>query len=245
MSFGRLFDAYCVVHAPFATGERRAWFETELARVGVDRITIVEAPRVASDDPRLLTYRRSPGELSNLEAMRAALRLARDASWRHVVVMEDDVTFRRDQRALWAEVEPAVAEGDWDVLNLYRQPQNGQLLVVESPGPTRLVPMMDSLCNFCTVFQASAYDAVLASLDYCYTQGWPSDFYYGYATRKFGLRLVGTSRNLAGQASFRSSLQGLSRGSTFYAQFRSCRTPLEGHIVSSVYAGVRWLRGAR
>jgi hypothetical protein len=245
VSFGQLFDGYCVIHAPFATAERRPWFEAELARVGVDRITVVEAPRVAPDDPRLATYRRSPGELSNLEAMRAALRLARAARWRHVVVMEDDVTFRRDCRTLWQEVEPAVTRWDWDVLNLHRQPANGHLLVVEPPGPTVLVPMLDSLCNFCTVFRETAYEAVLASLDYCFAQAWPSDFYYGYATRQWGMRLVGTSRNLAGQASFRSSLQGLSRGSTFYARFRSCRSPLEGQLVSSLYTGLRWLRGAR
>jgi hypothetical protein len=245
MSLGQLFDGYCVIHAPFATAERRPWFEAELARVGIDRITIVEAPRIEPDDPRLSSYRRSPGELSNLEALRAALRLAGRSGWRHVVVMEDDVTFRRDCRLLWQQVEPAVTRWEWDVLNLYRQPQHGQLLVVEPPGPTVLLPMMDSLCNFCTVFRDTAYDAVLAALDYCQAQVWPSDFYYGYATRQFGVRLAGTSRNLAGQASFRSSLQGLSRGSTFYARFRSCRSPLEGQIVGSLYSGLRWLRGVR
>jgi hypothetical protein len=245
VSFGQLFDAYCVIHAPFATAERRPWFEAELSRVGVDRITIVEATQVAPDDARLGAYRRSPGELSNLEAMRTALCRAREAGWRHVVVMEDDVTFRRDCRTLWQQVEPAVTRWDWDVLNLYRQPADGQLLVVEPPGPTALVPMTDSLCNFCTVFRDTAYEAVLASLDYCFAQAWPSDFYYGYATRKFGVRLVGTSRNLAGQASFRSSLQGFSRGATFYAQFRSCRSPLEGQVVSALYSGLRRLRGAR
>lgn len=95
MSFGTLFDGYCVIHAPFVTAERRPWFERELRRVGVDKLTIVEAPQIAPDDPRLDRYGRTAGELSLLEAHRSALRLAIEREWRHVVVMEDDIVFVR------------------------------------------------------------------------------------------------------------------------------------------------------
>lgn len=52
MSFGNTFDAYCVVHAPFAAPQRRAEFEASLASVGVSNYRVVEAERVAADDPR-------------------------------------------------------------------------------------------------------------------------------------------------------------------------------------------------
>jgi hypothetical protein len=242
VSFGDLFDGYCVVHAPFATAERRPWFEAELHRIGVDRITVVEAPQIRADDPRVAVYQRKAAELSNLDAVRSIIELARRSSWRSVVVMEDDVAFRSNFTSLWAEVEPEVIGTEWDALLLYRYPKDGAVVVVEPRGRTTLVPLLDSIGNFCTVVRAQAFDAVLASLDHCFAEHWPSDFYYGHFTRRFGGRLMATSRNLAGQASFASSLQSLTRGSTFYARFRSCRSPLEARVVSGVYAASRRLR---
>ena len=36
MSFGKIFDGYCVIHAEHCTGKRLQWFERELKRVGVN-----------------------------------------------------------------------------------------------------------------------------------------------------------------------------------------------------------------
>ena len=61
MSFGKMFDGYCVVHAKHATNERRVWFEKELRRVGVN-YTIIEAHQTDVHDERLTHFRNTKNE---------------------------------------------------------------------------------------------------------------------------------------------------------------------------------------
>lgn len=242
MAFGTMFDGYCVIHAPFACPERRPWFEAELRRVGVERMTVIEARRIEDGDTRLAAFGGANALLSLIEALQSALRFARASRWRSVVVMEDDVKFRRRFTGYWAEVEEDVRRSDWDILNLYRTPVD-ELLLVEPRGRTHLVRVMDAIGCFCSVFRETIYEQVIDSWEHCVRTGWPADFYYGYCTRKYGARLFATSRNLAGQAwKFRSTLRGVARWPPYYAEFRACGTPLEGAVVGAAYSVVRQMR---
>jgi hypothetical protein len=242
MSFGNIFDGYCVIHAPFVCAERRPWFERELARVGVKDYTVVEAQPISDADPRLSGYTAGRAVLSALDAVDAVIALAEEKAWQHVVFMEDDVIFRRRFAKLWDEVEAEVQRSDWDVLCLYRIPSRGAV-IREPRGRTTVVPLLDAILMHCVVYRESSYRRVRESLQHCVGRGWPPDFFYGYFTREYGGKVKATSRNLAGQMNFRSSIQERwTRGPTFYSKFRTSRSWPEYVLLHLGYLALGRLR---
>lgn len=238
MAFGTAFDGYLLLHAPFATAERLPVVARELARVGVERFEIVEAKPVPDDDPRLPRYFGRKARISLLDVKRAAIERAAERGWASVAVFEDDVVFRDDFAALWAEVEAEVREADWGVLTLHRAARGAAPLVKEPRGRTRLMPQIHNIsAQFCA-FRAPAYAPALLAMGRCEEVGFPSDFFYGIATKKHGVRLMATSRNLAGQRGGVAStvqIRSRPRGRNFYAVFRSCRTWAEFAVVAALY----------
>ncbi len=238
MSFGDSFDAYCVIYAPHIDGHRRERFEAELARIGVEKITLIEAKRVEPNDPRLVPYANAynpAGFLSLADAIKTVIHHAEEKGWESVVIMESDILFRKNFNQLWNEVEPEVKGGKWDVLTLYRR---SQLLIIESPlEKTRLLPMTDNACNHCVIIRRACYAPAQVSLDYCIQKGQSSARSYGILYREFGRQVFATSKNLAGQAGggFSSLSKGTFPYNNFYASFRACRSPIEYLLVRSLY----------
>ena len=90
MSFGKMFDGYCVVHAEHCTSDRRVWFEQELNRIGVNNYTIVAAPKIDDHDPRLIPFKRknrTKMRISLYEAVMQCIEIAKSKKWRNVVIM--------------------------------------------------------------------------------------------------------------------------------------------------------------
>ncbi|MCW5714031.1 MAG: hypothetical protein KIT43_05915 [Bauldia sp.] len=198
MAFGDVFDGYCVIHAPFAAPHRRAAFESSLASVGVNRFTVIEARRVASDDPRVAGYT-SPAFVSLIDAWIVAIETAREAGWRSVIVFEDDIVFRPGFTRRWAQVEQDVRSTDWDVLTLYRW-YASNIVVERVLARTRLLPIRSTLATHAVAVRVGAYAAVLAAIAEVLKDARPIDLFNNRLIRAGG-RVVATSHNLAGQSS--------------------------------------------
>ena len=220
VSFGTMFDGYCVIHAEHCTSERREWFERELNRVGVNEYSIVVAPKIDDCDPRLTRFkenyhRKARPRISLFEGLNKCIDIARKEKWRNVVIMEDDIIFRKRFSKWWSEVESEVADYNWDILFLYRM----QRIRVELGGPTRLIPIKQTMNTHCFVIREEWFSAYQDARSW--KIGGPSDS--GKVFRKLRenhCRLVATSRNLAGQKrSFKSSRTGRKNVDTIHSCF--------------------------
>ncbi|MDA9981490.1 hypothetical protein N9H39_01860 [Gammaproteobacteria bacterium] len=213
MAFGNLFDGYCMIHAEHATSERRPWFEQELKRVGVDRYTVVYAPEITDDDPRVLRFKNESGNpgssrsvtarISLADARVACLNLARRNKWQNVVILEDDIIFRKQIAEWWAEAEPGVAKFNWDILFLYRA------LAVELQGKTRLVRIPGTLRTHCYIVREQHYKIYERAIRHSIWKGRSVDSSttFKFLRKNSNCVIVATSRNLAGQcANFKSSI---------------------------------------
>ncbi|MCK5360475.1 MAG: hypothetical protein KAJ95_07600, partial [Gammaproteobacteria bacterium] len=159
MSFGKMFDGYCVVHAEHCTSDRREWFEHELKRVGIEDYTIVEAPKIEDDDLGLSRLkgkhriRRAKSRFSHFKATIKCIDIAKDKKWRNVVIIEDDIIFRKQFSARWAEVEDEVSDYNWDVLFLSRRIG----LQIELDAPTRLIRIRSTPRTNCFVIREAFF----------------------------------------------------------------------------------------
>ena len=228
MAFGNLFDGYCVIHAEHATSERRPWFEQELKRVGVDRYTVVKAPIIDDDDPRVIRFAKKESErkkssrsvsarVSLADAQIACLNLARSNKWRNVVIMEDDIIFRQQFAKWWAEAEPGVAKFNWDILFLYHH-----CISSEPQGETHLYRIRGTLRTHCYVVREQHYKIYERAIRHSTWKGKTVDTSttYNFLRINSNCRIVATSRNLAGQcAKFKSSITSKGMQDTMLAVF--------------------------
>lgn len=235
MAFANLCDGYVVIHAHIVSAHRRPLFEAAFRDVGVEPIVLNAVP-VADDHPALPRYRGNKGHVSLIESNLAALDMAEARGWRAIALFEDDIVFRRNFHRLWAEVEPAVLEAEWDVLTLHRGPLE-KLLLKEPRGSTRLVSVRHNIWAQCVVVRASGYEKHRAALNICLQRGHPADFFYDYVINEGRGKVLATSRNLSGQrGGLTSSLTvEKARGENFYETFRSCRTWLEYLAINLVF----------
>lgn len=226
MAFGNLFDGYCMIHAEHATSERRPWFEQELKRVGVDRYTVVNAPQITDDDPRVLRFRSKsskrtkrsiPARISLVDARVACLNLAQRNKWRNVVIMEDDVIFRERFSIWWSEVESEVSNYNWDILFMYRGGQmNGKEMFADEIKPqekTRLIAIPGTIRTHCYVVREQHYKAYERAIKHSMSNGRSADSKstFKYLKENSSCRIVATNRPLAGQnKSFKSSIRAAS-----------------------------------
>lgn len=235
MSFGNMFDGYCVIHAKYATGNRRVWFEKELKRTGINDYTIIEASQIDDHDPRLAYYasveRRTTKKyyLSHIDTLKRSIDFAKSKNWQNMVVFEDDIRFRKQFKTWWPEVECEVKKYNWDILFLYRW---GRDLLEEPCAKTALVPIQATLCTHCFVVRDGVYSMYQNALDYCMHKGKAADrATYEYLNRH-NCRIVATSKNLAGQ-----------RGVMVSGAFNSCRpnTLSETFRVKDKRVILRWI----
>jgi hypothetical protein len=254
MSFESSFDGFIVIHAPLICPERRAYFERELDRVGIEEYSVIEAKATNPDDPRLIHYAGGSNSESRLYSGRmlslidnflAAIDTAQQAGWRSVVIFEDDIAFRSNFERLWSGVEREVNDNDrWGVLTLHRITTEGRFLVSEPVWrQTSLVPVFHNLLAQCVIVRRAFYQAFRSSLLECVDRGYPDDFFYGiFATLNKG-RLYATNRNLTGQAKNLAStltLNGVS-GFGFCSRFRGAPWPvcLVANPAHSVYTTLK------
>ena len=123
MSFGQLFDGYCLIHASRLVPERRKWFGKELQRVGVNNYSIVNAVEIEDGDKRLENFCQQPKsgvQLSLALSLKMCIDIARRNQWKSLVILEDDIVFRQEMSQWWLEVEHEVCDAGWDLLFLYR-----------------------------------------------------------------------------------------------------------------------------
>jgi hypothetical protein len=247
MSFKSSFDGFVIIHAPFACPERRIHFEKELPRVGVDTFSVAEARPVDGRDCRLRNYvGSSQAILSLTDGFVTAVDLAESAGWNSVVIMEDDVAFRRTFASLWAEVEDEVRDTNWGILTLHRKPCDGSFLTPEPVlSRTALVPIFHNTGNYCVIVKSAFYSAFRHSLQICVDRGYPCDFFYGVFSELSGPHIFATNRNLTGQApGLASTLTPRPvRRRSFYSRFRSAPWPqcLVLNPLHSVYISARSL----
>jgi len=201
-AFRGSFDGFCVVHAPFATGDRRVWFEKELTRIGVDQYVGIEAQQIPEKDPRLVHYANADfcgrGMLSVADAYKACMDYAIDQGWQSVCVFEDDVVFRPELNQIWEKISPELQEENWDVLYFSRW---HPMPVIDAPRPIRLLDISSNLCLHAFAVRHTAFTQVKNAVDQSIQHGTPID------ARPFmnhllahHCRVRAPSRNLAGQA---------------------------------------------
>jgi hypothetical protein len=248
MPFANCFDGFTVVHAAFIHPQRRPHFECELKRVGIHDFTITETSPVSDDDGRLRNYsgrfanRFAKGHLSLTDGFLSCINLAESRRWKSVVIMEDDIVFRRDFPRLWSPIEAELSRVDWGVLTLHRAPSDGKFIVREPIFGTRLIPIQHNLMNHCVIVRSAFYRAFAESLQTCIERGWPGDFFYGIFSYWNPHSLFATNRNLAGQCgSMASSLRVGIRKNNHYSVFRS-GNPLEWAVMNSLHAGIKRMR---
>ncbi|MFA6599598.1 MAG: glycosyltransferase family 25 protein [Candidatus Omnitrophota bacterium] len=224
MSFGHVFDGYCVIHSPHVTGNRRRHFEAELSRVDVRNYAVMEAPTIDDQDSRLLQYHRkkklhAKRMLSLSEAHIKCVELAEINGFENVVIMEDDIVFRNEFYAWWQEVEGEITQIDWDVLFLYRW---GTKLLTEPTGRVTLIPITHNICMHCFVVRENIYLVYKAAIHNTIQKGHAVDSVTTLDfLRQNNVRFFATTRNLAGQAGgFSSSVFEISRVSSMEDMFR-------------------------
>ncbi len=227
MAFGDLFDGYCLIHAEHATKERRPWFEKELHRVGIDHYTVINAPQITDDDPRVLRFAKLENErkkqtrsvaarISLADARIACLKFARSNKWRNVVIMEDDIIFRQEFTEWWAESESNVVEMNWDILFLYRSG------IVEHKGKTHLIRIPGTIRTHCYIVRESHYEIYERAIRNSIWKGRSVDTKttYKFLKEHCKCKIFATSRNLAGQsAAFKSSISSATRKDTMRKVF--------------------------
>jgi hypothetical protein len=252
MAFATCFDGFAVIHASFIHPQRRPHFECELKRVGIHDFSVIETSPVSDDDGRLRNYRGPNGEenlsfnakghLSLTDGFLSCINLAESRRWKSVVIMEDDIVFRRDFSRLWRPIEAELSTVDWGVLTLHRVPE-GKFIVREPIfGTTRLIPIQYNLMNHCVIVRSTFYRAFAESLQTCIERGYPGDFFYGIFLYWYPNSLFATNRNLAGQCgSMASSLRVGIRKNNHYSVFRS-GNPLECAVMNSLHAGIKRMR---
>jgi hypothetical protein len=248
VAFHTTFDGFVVLHAAFLHPTRRKHFEAELKRVGIDTFTVCETHRIGDEDARLKHYKqRANGLLSLTDGWLAAIDLAEASRWDSVVVMEDDIVFRKNFAELWAGVEDEVRKTEWGVLTLHRTPRPGEnrFLVREPFSGTALMPLVHNTLTHCVIVHRRAYAEFRASLLTCIERGYPCDFFYGVFSWGNPMGLYATNRNLSGQAAgLASSLEANSiRKQNFYAMFRS-GSWLECMLLNPFHANLRRLKRA-
>lgn len=228
MAFGQVFGGFCVLHAPFATANRRRVFEALLRDVGVASFTVVEAEQILPGDSRIGNFK-TAGEASLIGAAIRAVVLAKNNDWASVVIFEDDILFRMGFHRRWTQVEREVVDTYWDVLTFHRW-SYGNDVIVENPwSRTSLLPLRYTRAAHAFALRRSAYDQILQIMYQMQQEGRPLDFLFGRANRA-GARVLATSHNLTGQSSelTRSTTAEQefthSRGHTFFATFGSYRS---------------------
>lgn len=247
MSFSATFGGFAVIHAAFLHPQRRKHFEDELKRVRVDTFQVIETQPVGEQDPRLQNYAGpARGLVSLIDGFLAAVDLAESAGWSSIVILEDDILFRKNFDRLWSDVEHEVQNTNWGVLTLHRTAGDGRFLVSEPllPG-TRLMPLFHNTLTHCVIVRKESYSVFRASLLACIDRGYPCDFFYGIFSHLSQSRLFATTRNLTGQAGgLTSSLtMGSVRRGNFYSTFRSGSYP-ECLVLNPLHAQLRRLKRA-
>lgn len=236
MSFGIVFDGYCVIHAPFATAARRVSFEVEFQRVGVQNFVIIEAEKIDDKDKRLKNFASNESTqraiLSLHDAHRKCIEYAQKKCWQSVAIFEDDIVFRDSFDQLWEEVEEEVLKCEWEVLFLYRW-QSKHLK--EPSKKVTLLPIDFTFCAHAYVVRSSAFDLFKESIDLAAANGKAVDDGITFQSLKsHSCRVVATSRNLAGQGMFKSSVSTLNsslvRGSFLEDTFRIQNPKLLGRL---------------
>jgi hypothetical protein len=245
VSFSNSFGGFAVIHAAFLMPERRKYFEQELKRVGVDRFEVIETKRVTERDERMRKYREpAAGLLSLIDGFLAAIDFAESAGWESIVMMEDDVAFRRTFDRYWAGVEQEVRTTGWGVLTLHRTRTDGRFLTSEPFfDKTRLVPVTHNTAAQCVIVRRPFYNAFRQSIFECIDRGYPCDFFYGIFSHLNPGCLFATNRNLTGQAAgVPSSLQHAPlRPQNTWFMFRSGNY-LEALVLNFLHAQFRKFR---
>jgi len=230
MAFYTSFDGFVVIHAPFACPERRAHFEKEFPRVGIESFSVLEAKQVSEQDSRLKYYATPrPSVLSLIDGFLDAIDRADNSGWSSVVILEDDVAFRGDFDKQWAGVEEEVRTTDWAILTLHRLPTDGTWLTPEPVfSRTRLVPIFHNTGTYCVIVRRRFYAAFRDSLRTCIERGYPCDFFYGIFSSVNTTPIFATNRNLTGQAKGLTSTIAVNtvRDGSVYSRFRGAPSPL-------------------
>ena len=204
-----VFDGALVIHAPRVVPERRASFERELRSIGIDRFEIVEAVETDEQLRQKYDYRRpafqdSVRALSLLLTLHRAIDRAQSRGWDSVLLLQDDVIFRKGFAEHWRDVEQQVRKREWDLLYFYRwyfRP------IREPRGKARLVPIDHTLCSHCFGMRSEVFDAYKDVLKSTIAAGEIEDSAVTFELlREKGFRILATSRNLAGQGDFASAL---------------------------------------
>jgi hypothetical protein len=237
-----------MIHAAFLLPERRGHFEPELKRVGIERFEVVETKPVGDCDERLKKYKMPAKSLLSLtDGFLAAIDLAESAGWESVVMMEDDIVFRKQFDRYWSEVEADVRNSDWGVLILHRTRRDGRFLIAEPFfDRTRLVPLVHNTGTQCVIVRKAYYGAFRESIFECIDRGYPCDFFYGIFDHLNPSRLFATNRNLTGQAAGVPSVlsPGTVRPQSSYFMFRSGNY-LESLVLNSLHSKLRKFKRAR
>lgn len=229
-----VFDGALVIHAPRVVPERRASFERELRGIGVDRFEIVEA---VETDERLRAqygYRRpafqdSVRALSLLLTLHRAIEEAQDRGWDSVLLLQDDVIFRKNFDVHWHEAKDQALRHEWDLLYFYRWHVRP---IRESKGATRLVPIEHTLCSHCLGMRSDVFESYKEVLNATIAAGEIEDSTATFELlREREFRIFATSKNLAGQGDFASALSKESGRAGLLEKFR-VRVPLWRHLAS-------------
>ena len=216
MSFGSIFDKYLVIHSPKLNSERLAPLKKEFDRVGIQNFELISP---ASADNRMLSL-----SLTH----RLCQKKAKDAGCQTAVIFEDDVVFRKDFLNFWKEVEEEVLATPWDVLFFYRW--YGKR-IKESSEKVTLLNLHSTWCLHAYALNRRGMDGLTDAMATMAGSFAVDNPYLFELLREKGLRVMATSKNLAGQrGGIMSTITGDIRDRYIEDEFRIINPHVSGRI---------------
>lgn len=250
MSFGTVFDGYCVRHLPEDT-EREKWFRQQLKNAGVKDYTVIKARQIDDKDP-MIEYFKDKGIKS---IIKKAICEAKRQNWKTLITqlfkqerdikavlstadsMKESIEYAKKQK--WKNV--MIFEDDilfrdefktmWSEVEDEVKKTDWDILflyrwaipLLEEPKTkTTLIPIKNTACAHAVAIKEKAYTTYQQAIDYCLTKGKAIDTISTFEhLNKKNTKIYATSKNLAGQQSgFESATVGDVRKDTFEEKFR-------------------------
>lgn len=241
MAFADHFDGYLLLHSPRLAPERLPLARQALAGIGLSEVECVAPVEVSAAQLAESAYQRV-AVLSVLRSLKACIELAEQRGWQHFVFLEDDVCFHPAFARHWQALESGLQGLDWGLLTLHRWPVRTREVVVRGSllGRAHWMQVEHNSGGQVMIFRRDFYRPMLETLSACERLGWPADFCYGMLSQSHPGRVFCSSLNLSGQRGglLSSVQQGLRRGGSHYARFRSSHCWVDYVLVNLA----AWLR---
>lgn len=172
----------------------------------------IVAERLAAVMPNNKGHYSSVGKRGCVESHYKAVISARDAGYKNILILEDDVVFRDGFLNYWDSIYPQLQLIDYDIFYFYQWQQAGR-----TADNLRIIPIAHTLCTHAYAVSSKFYQRYLDVFDHETTIGADSA-----ADRRFtsaNARLYAPTFNLIGQSANISSITGIEKPIRYQHRF--------------------------